>query len=118
MKPNTLAETNASEKSTTRMFDQAADPEALVCISLADDLGRLTSKPTGIHDSFLRSRLTQFRERMSRPYVMGRDLIEAGLIPGEDFTQILEYAHKLRLAGVDKENALRQTLGYARSLRK
>jgi tRNA nucleotidyltransferase (CCA-adding enzyme) len=47
---------------------------------------------------------------------MGRDLIEAGLKPGEDFTQILEYAHKLRLAGVEKENALKQVLGFARSL--
>jgi len=55
---------------------------------------------------------------MCRPYVMGRDLIEAGLTPGEDFTQILDYAHKLRLAGVDKDSALRQVLGYARKLKK
>ena len=54
---------------------------------------------------------------MARPYVMGRDLIAAGLEPGEDFTEILEYAHKLRLAGIEKESALKQTLSYARKLR-
>ena len=118
MKPNTAAEAGASVKTTTRMFDRAVDPEALVCIALADDLGRIAQKPTGIHDEFLRQRLAVFRELMERPYVTGRDLIEAGLKPGEAFTQILEYAHKLRLAGVEKENALKQTLGFARSLPK
>ena len=118
MKPNTAAEAGASAKTTTRMFDRAVDPEALVCIALADDLGRIAQKPTGIHDEFLRQRLAVFRELMERPYVTGRDLIEAGLKPGEAFTQILEYAHKLRLAGVEKENALKQTLGFARSLPK
>ena len=55
---------------------------------------------------------------MARPYVMGRDLMEAGLTPGADFTEILHYAHKLRLAGVEKNSALKQTLAYARQLRR
>ena len=118
MKPNTAAAADVAAKTTTRMFDQALDPEALVCIALADDLGRIASKPTGVHDAFLRQRLEQFRDLMARPYVMGRDLIEAGLRPNEHFTPILEYAHKLRLAGVEKESALRQVLGFARTLEK
>ena len=40
----------------------------------------------------------------------------AGLKPGVEFTEILKYAHKLRLAGVPKESALKQTLAYARKL--
>ena len=118
MKPNTVAEACSAVKVTTRMFDRAEDPEALVCIALADDLGRIASKPTGVNDGFLRQRLEIFREQMSRPYVMGRDLIEAGLKPAEDFTQILEYAHKLRLAGVEKENALKQVLAFARKMKR
>jgi tRNA nucleotidyltransferase (CCA-adding enzyme) len=31
---------------------------------------------------------------------------------------MLDYAHKLRLAGIGKESALRQTLAYAGKLRK
>lgn len=118
MKPNTVAGARSAPKVTNRMFDQAIDPEALICIALADDRGRITSRPVENPEGFLRQRLELFREIMGKPYVMGRDLIAAGLQPGKDFTDILAYAHKLRLAGVEKENALKQTLSYARQLRK
>ena len=68
------------------------------------------------HEAFLYERLDVFRELMARPYVMGRDLIEAGLKPGVEFTEILEHAHKLRLAGVPKDSAMKQTLAYARQV--
>ena len=55
---------------------------------------------------------------MAKPYVQGRDLIEAGIEPSEKFGEYLEYAHKLRLAGVDKDAALKQTLAYARKRKK
>lgn len=117
MKPNTVAGANSAIKVTNRMFDRAMDPEALVCIALADHRGRITETPGGSHEAFLRERLAIYREYMARPYVMGKDLIEAGLQPGRDFTEILAYAHKLRLAGVEKETALKQTLAYGRKLR-
>jgi tRNA nucleotidyltransferase (CCA-adding enzyme) len=59
-----------------------------------------------------------YRQYMSRPYVMGQDLIEAGLKPCKEFSDYLAYAHKLRLAGVDKESALKQTLAYAKKGKK
>ena len=59
-----------------------------------------------------------FVEIMAKPYVMGKDLIEAGLKPCQQFSEILAYAHKLRLAGCDKENALQQSLAYARKVLK
>ncbi|MBR6745321.1 MAG: hypothetical protein IKM00_08925, partial [Clostridia bacterium] len=55
---------------------------------------------------------------MAQPYVMGRDLIAAGLKAGPHFSELLAYAHKLRLAGVKKEAALKQTLAYERELKK
>ena len=51
---------------------------------------------------------------MSRPFVTGKDLIDAGITPNEKFSDYLAYAHKLRLAGVEKESALKQILAYAR----
>ena len=117
MKPNTVAHANSAPKVTTRLFDQSLDPEGLICLALADDRGRISTRPTESTEDFLYERLSVFQDLMAKPYVMGRDLIEAGLRPGAEFTQILEYAHKLRLAGVDKESALKQTLGFARSLR-
>ena len=116
MKPNTVAGAQSAKKVTTRMFDQSVDPEGLICIALVDDRGRITQLPATDHEAFLYERLDVFRELMSHPYVMGRDLLEAGLKPGVEFTEILAHAHKLRLAGVPKESALRQTLAYARKL--
>lgn len=114
MKPNTVADARSAVKVTNRMFDRAVDPEALICIALADDRGRIAVPPTVSNEEWLYCRLEIFREQMARPYVMGRDLIAAGLKPSQNFTSILEYSHKLRLAGVEKETALKQTLAYAR----
>ena len=118
MKPNTVASVRSAEKVTSRMFDQSVDPEGLICLALADDRGRITRTPGTDHEAFLYERLETYRQRMAQPYVMGKDLIEAGLKPGSEFSEILQYAHKLRLAGVPKESALKQTLAYARKLRK
>ena len=114
MKPNTVAGAGSAPKVTTRMYDRSADPEGLICLALADDRGRITQAPATNHEAFLYERLEIFRELMARPYVMGRDLIEAGLKPGAEFTDILNHAHKLRLAGIPKDSALVQTLAYAR----
>ena len=114
MKPNTVAGAKSAKKVTTRMFDLSVDPEGLICIALADDRGRISQVPATSLEAFLYERLDIFQELMARPYVMGRDLIEAGLEPCVEFTEILKHAHKLRLAGIPKESALRQTLAYAR----
>jgi tRNA nucleotidyltransferase (CCA-adding enzyme) len=117
MKPNTAASMKSQRKVTNKMFDQAVDPEALVCIALADDRGRIQQIPEPDPEEFLMQRLQVFREIMDRPYVMGRDLIEAGLKPGAEFTELLKFAHKLRLAGVNRDSALKQTLAQARKLK-
>ena len=57
-------------------------------------------------ESRLREMLALYQDRMSRPYVMGKDLMAAGAEPGPRFTDALTYARKLRLAGVPKEEQL------------
>ena len=118
MKPNIAAHNGSRIKSTNKLFDEALAPKDLICLSLADDRGRISSKPAPSAEPFLTERLAVYEEYMSRPYVMGKDLIAAGLTPGKDFSDILAYAHKLRLAGVPKDSALKQTLAYAQKLRK
>ena len=68
-------------------------------------------------EQFLRERLGQYHELMARPYVQGRDLAAAGVSPGPEYAKALAFAHKLRLAGVEKDNALRQTLSCIKSLK-
>jgi len=116
MKPNALAGANASLKSTNKMFDESIDPEALIYLGVSDGIGKLPASPS--NEEFLFKRLDTFREIMARPFVTGDDLVSSGVVPSESFSEILSYAHKLRLAGVEKESALRQTLAYARKLKR
>ena len=96
------------------MFDKSVDPPALLCLAIADGLGKTAPREYISYDEFFRERLKIYREYMSRPYVTGQDLIDAGIKPSKSFSDYLDYAHKLRLAGIEKESALRQTIAYAR----
>lgn len=117
MKPNTEALGNASEKSTNKMFDSVVDPEALIALALSDRDGQL-GKDTEAIEKFLTARLDVYRELMDRPFVGGKELTEAGLVPDSDFSELLTYAHKLRLAGVPQNEALKATLSYAKQIKK
>ncbi len=116
MKPNILANANARIKSTNKMFDEAISPKDLIYFSIADSCGRIkkTGEEKSKNSDFLFFRLEIFEEIMSRPYVMGKDLVGAGLKPGKNFSEALSYAHKLRLAGIKKEEALKQVLAFAK----
>ncbi len=94
-----LADTNA-------LFDAVPDPRALVLLACAIC--------PDADSAFLDARLAAFDEIMQRPFVMGRDLIAAGMKPGRDFSRMLDYAHGLRLCGVAKDEALSRTLEYAK----
>ena len=118
MRPNVLAYSKPVMKSTNRMFDAAAAPADLIWFAEADKPVVSGKDAFSGDKEFLLERLRLYEDTMAKPYVMGRDLIEAGLDPGEDFGEILAYAHKLRLAGIEKESALKQALTYARKMRK
>ena len=118
MKPNVAAHSKPALKSTNRMFDQAEAPEDLIWFAASDRPVFAGEEAFSGDTEFLLERLAAYDEIMARPHVMGRDLIAAGLEPGEDFSEILEYAHKLRLAGIEKDLAMKQVLAYARDLKK
>lgn len=113
MQPNKLAADKSSVKATNRLFDKSCEPLDLVYLATADNMGKISECSDCSNLDFLLERLEVFEKTMQKPYVTGKDLIDAGLEPDENFSDILGYAHKLRLAGVDKDNALKQTLAYA-----
>lgn len=117
MRPNMLAADRSGSRATARMFDRSVCPEDLLLLAKADHFGKGGAEDYGNTEAFLQKRLERFRELMSRQFVQGRDLIEAGIRPGPDFSEALAYAHKMRLAGVPKEEALAQTLAMIRKLR-
>ena len=100
------------------MFDQAPSPKDLILFACADRPVMAGSEEFSGDRSFLEDRLKVYEETMAAPYVMGKDLIDLGLEPKEDFKEILDYAHKLRLAGINKQEALKQVESYAKKLRK
>ena len=116
MKPNMVAYSKSAVKVTNRMFDEAASPSDLIYFSMCDKPVLSGDDPFEGDSGFLFERLKVYEETMAKPYVKGQDLIDAGLEPGPYFSEVLEYAHKLRLAGIEKENALKQTLSYARKM--
>ena len=122
MHPNVLAVSAGSDKSFMKLFDRALCPRDLLLLARADHLG--CRGPETDRDAVLRSyrpleellreKLAAYEELMARPQVTGRDLIEAGMRPGPVFSEALAYAHKLHLAGLSRDEALRQTLGNFR----
>ena len=117
MRPNMMASDRASRKATSKMFDQSVCPEDLLLLAKADYFGKGNAENYSTTEAFLQERLSFFQELMSRPFVQGRDLIEAGIEPGADFNEALAYSHKMRLTGVPKADALAQTLAYIRKMR-
>ena len=126
MEPNKRMGDGAGEKSFMRLFDSSVCPEDLLLLAKADFLGRRAPGEDGAAlaaeyaetERRLRQLLELYRKRMAQPAVSGKDLLDAGFAPGENFRLALAYAHKLQLAGLSKEDQLRQTLGYLRSLSK
>ena len=118
MRPNAIAAFGSSVKATNKMFDSVSAAKDLFYFAKSDHFGRICTKESPFLEDFLLERLHIYEDIMREPYVMGRDLLGAGLTPGPHFSQLLAHAHKLRLAGVKKEEALKQTLAYAKELQK
>ena len=109
MKPILLANAGAKQKSCSKTFDASVCPEDLLLLSKADRTGRMACDYDE-NEKFLEKRFEKFKEIMVQPYIAGADLIAAGFVPGSDFGQWMDMAHKLRVSGVSKEAAMSQIL--------
>ena len=94
------------------LFDGALCPEDLILLTGAAHAG--TADWPAVEQR-LKSLLARYRERMERPFVMGRDLIASGVRPGPQMGRALAYAHGLRLAGMEKAEQLQRTLEWLES---
>ena len=118
MRPNAIAAFGSSVKATNKMYNSVSAPKDLFYFAKCDHFGRICEASSVFHEDFLLDRLAIYEDTMAQPYVMGRDLLEAGLSAGPHFSALLAHAHKLRLSGVKKDDALKQTLAYAKELQK
>lgn len=116
MEPNKMAAVGSKLKKTNRLFDSSAEPFDLIQLAVCDGLGKLPKCDDT--EGFLMERFRIFEEMMKQPYVTAQDLVNAGAEPSADINEVLAYAHKLRLAGLGKDEQLRQSLAYARTIKR
>ena len=122
MRPNMLAGGDAGVKSYMKMFDLSVCPEDLLLLAEADRMGcrgpeqdrEAMQRAYAPTRKRLREMLELYEARMREPYLMGRDLIEAGFAPGPQFAAVLYETHKLRLAGRPKAEQMKAALALLR----
>ena len=126
MLPNRYVAEHSGKKAYMKLFHRAMYPKDLLLLSKADYFGRVgeTTDKQQMQNAYepvekaLCEMLFAYEELMQQPYVTGSDLAQAGVKPGQMMGEVLAYAEKLRLAGVPKEGQLKQSLAYARELKK
>lgn len=117
MRPGALLNSGASDKAFNRLFDESCCPADLCLLARADWEGSTGGEPFATVEDRLAGHLRRFEELMAEPYVTGADLIAEGVAPGTEMGEVLKLAHKMRLAGVSKREALSQCLGLYRSMK-
>lgn len=115
MRPNMLAGNKSHKKKTRQLFDLSVCPNDLILLSRADATGKLDEPYDESYEAFLRERLEDYRAVMQRPMVTGKDLMNAGLQPGESFRKMVARGRQLHFAGIERKNALKQILAEHRS---
>lgn len=58
----------------------------------------------------------KYKQIISKPYVTGKDLINAGFETNEKFNVALSYANDLRLQGIEKDEALKMVIDYLKNI--
>lgn len=105
------------EKTTNRYLDKCISPRDSILLSYID-----TSK---VNDDELKlsengwwdSRLNLYNKIKREPEITGKDLIALGYKPGPIFKKIIDICHRIHLAGVDKDEIMRQLPSIEKGLR-
>jgi len=105
MYPHLISEKN-SLKTTNRMLDKSINPYDLILLSYCDKKGR--GKNLEDKMEWWKDRIEKYEEVIKKPEVNGNDLILLGYQPGPMFSKILNKCHDIHLAGVCKEDVIKQ----------
>ena len=92
-------------KSTNAKFDISICPSDMVMLTIADSMGKTNTENE--EAEWITERLNIYKDRMSKPEVMGKDLMAMGIMPGPIYSEILKNTHKQHLSGRDKESVLK-----------
>lgn len=107
MDPHLMKE-NSSFKKTNRMFDKAVSPCDLILLAYCDTMGKGVASTELFKSGWWMERLDAYNKIILEPEVNGEDLIRLGYTPGPLFSEIINKCHDIHLAGVKKEDILKQ----------
>lgn len=93
-------------KITNRLLDQSVAPKDLILLSFCDKIGRQEIDES--MPEWWDNRIRLYEETKSKPEVDGNDLINLGYERGPVYSEILKKCHDIHLAGVPKEDVLKQ----------
>lgn len=119
MRPNALFAMKSGKFAYMKLFDSAIEPDDLLLLSEADYYGTAKTQASFAEISLKSHEMIRdFRALKTLPSVSGRDLIDAGLAPGEYFADALAFAHRQHLHGIRKDTALKNTLQFVKEQQK
>lgn len=116
MKPRKAMANSSKKKTWMKIWDKSVCPRDLAMLSYCDDKGRDMERPEAEENlETMLASVDEYEKLMEEPHIDGKDLIEAGYKSGPQFSEMLEKAHNMHLAGVDKSTALKQITGMYKS---
>lgn len=116
MEPHLLLKNSTKTTSYCKMFDGSVAPQDLIFLAQCDKLGRGSAKPWDydVSREKLQEYLKIYNDRITKPCVTGKDLIDAGFSPSPLFSEALKMAHNFQVSGTPKDSAMPQVLGFMR----
>lgn len=114
MRPNFLLYENAGNKAYYKLFDLSINSADLILVAYVDAISSINGNNDQYNNSLLYKHLDEYNVLMSEPSISGQDLIDNGIKEGKNLKVLLDYAHKLKLSGLKKDEILKSTLAYAK----
>lgn len=105
-----------SEKTTNRYLDRCIAPKDSIILSYIDTSKANREELALSEDGWWDNRLAVYEKIKKEPEVTGRDLIKLGYKPGPMFKKIIEKCHQIHLAGVSKEDVIKQLPGIVKGI--
>lgn len=93
-------------KQSNFVFSDAIDPQDLIYYALTLDP----------NSKYLFENYKVYQKVSKKHYVTGKDLIELGFKPNDNFKKILDYSYKLQLSNITKSECINKTIKYARTI--
>ena len=117
MTPHLITE-KSSFKTTNRFFDKCINPYDQLLLSFCDTPNERETEIKMYQSGWWKGRLNKYEEIMMEPEVTGNDLINLGYTPSPMFSLILKKCHLIHLAGIKKEDIIKQLPSIIKGINK